>query len=198
MPLPAPQTERFTVQEYLRREAKALDKHEFDDGEILVMSGGTYRHSRIAANVIMAAGNRLVGKPCFVLESNMRIAIPTENRYVYPDASIICGEPAFDPLDENQTTILNPRVVIEVSSDSTEGYDRTWKFSSYRTLESFAEYVVISQSAPEIETYAQREDGSWIIGSHKGLAAAAGLLSVGIDLPLAEVYAGLGFEGPAT
>ena len=196
MPVSAPRTDRFTAEEYLRREAKSLDKHEYHDGEILVMTGGTYRHSRISANTIRAAGNRLDGTPCFVLESNMRVSIPAENRYVYPDASIVCGEPAFDPLDKNQTTILNPRVVVEVSSDSTEGYDRGWKFRAYRTLTSFSEYVMISQIEPAIETYARREDGLWTIGSYQGLEAVARLLSIDIDLPLAEVYAGLSFDAP--
>lgn len=196
-PVLKPAAERFTVEEYLRREEAAEEKHEYHDGEILVMSGGTYRHSRAITNVLTVASNRLAGSPCFALDSNMRVAVLTVNRWFYPDATIVCGEPEFDPTDRGQTTIVNPRVVIEVLSESTEAYDRGAKFAAYRRLESLREYVLVSQDRPEVETFLRRDDGAWLISVWAGLDAIARLRSVEVDLPLAEAYAGLTFEaGP--
>lgn len=191
MTMPAP-TQRFTPQEYLRLEQAADGvRHEFHAGEVLAMSDGTYRHSRINANTIRAVGNRLEGSPCFVLESNMRVRLEREDRYVYPDASIVCGEPRFDPLDKSETTITNPRVLIEVLSESTEAYDRGAKFTAYRDLESFEEYVLISQKDARVETFTRQSDGTWIFAAYEGLHAVALLRAQRIELPLAEVYAGL-------
>lgn len=157
------------------------------------MSGGTYRHSRIIANVIRSAGNRLDGSPCFVLESNMRVRLAVEDRYVYPDATIVCGEPQFDPLDPNQTTILNPTVVVEVLSDSTEAYDRGAKFTAYRELASMTEYVLVSQDVPQVETYLRQGDGTWSFAAYRGVENVAAFRSVRIELPLKEIYSGLAF-----
>ena len=193
------ETHRHTVEEYLRLEEKSVGKNEFHDGEILAMSGGSYEHSRITANVIGALGNRLAGSPCYVLDSNMRVRVGLGSDYVYPDASILCGDPVFDPADRNRTTVLNPRVVVEVLSDSTEAYDRGGKFALYRDVPSLAEYVLVSQRGPAIDTFRRGADGSWVFSPSAGLGAAAKLPSVGIELPLAEVYAGINFpvEQPA-
>ncbi len=192
MSLPA-KTPKITPQEYLRSEATATVKHEFHAGAVLAMSGGTYRHSRIAANLIGEIRARLKGSPCFVLESNMRVRIAGENRYVYPDATIVCGPPQFDPLDANQTTIVNPRVVIEVMSESTEAYDRGAKFNAYRELPSVVEYVLVSQDRPQIETFVRRDDGMWLFSTCSGLGVGGSLRSLSIELPLGEVFAGLEF-----
>lgn len=192
MALPAP-TQRFTPQEYLRLEEAALDKHEFHAGEILAMSSGTYRQSRFSANLILEVGARLRGSPCFVLESNMRVRIAREDRYVYPDAMIVCGQPQFDPLDPKQTTIFNPKAVIEVLSESTEAYDRGAKFTAYRTLESLKEYVLVSQLGPTVETFFRQDDGNWLFSAWQGLDAVATLRSAAVELPLKDVYAGVTF-----
>lgn len=193
MALPAP-IQRFTPQEYLRLEEKAEVKHEFHAGEILAMSGGNYRHSRIISNLIRAVGNRLDGSPCYVLESNMRVRLARDDRYVYPDSTVVCGEPQFDPLDANQTTIVNPRVVFEVLSESTEGYDRGAKFTAYRDLPSLDAYVLVAQDRPQVETFVRQSDGAWLFEPWRGLEASAKLRPLSIDLPLAEVYAGIAFE----
>src|SRR4051812_41215803 len=135
---------RYTIEEYLHFEESAVDRHEFHDGEILAMSGGTYEHSIINANVIAAVGSRLRGGPCRVAESNLRVRIGMLSKYVYPDMSIICGPPEFDPSDPKRTTVLNPRVIVEVLSESTENYDRSGKFILYRMVESHEEYVLVS------------------------------------------------------
>lgn len=192
MALPV-QKNRFTVAEYLTQEERAVERHEFHAGEILAMSGGTYEHSRIVANLIRSLGNRLDGSPGHVVDSNLRVGLDHGERYVYPDASIICGPPAFDPADAKRTTILNPKVVIEVLSDSTEAYDRGQKFAHYRTVPPMVEYVLVSQRVAAVETFFRGEDGSWSMRPVAGLDATVPLRGVPIDLPLAELYAGIVF-----
>lgn len=192
MTLPAPR-ERYTRQQYLELEAAAEVKHEFHAGEILAMSGGSYEHSRITANLIREAGLRLKGTPCFVLESNMRVRLAVDDRYVYPDATIVCGQPQFDPEDKNRTTILNPKVVIEVLSGGTEAYDRGTKFTAYRDLKSLEEYVLVSQDRPLVETFVRQAEGFWLFSAAHGQQAVVPLRSVGIEVPLSEIYAGLTF-----
>lgn len=114
-----PEKTRYTVQQYLELEAKSPTKNEFHDGEVLAMAGGTYQSSRIAMNLAALLVTRLRGSKCVPLDDNMRVRIGKQPDYVYPDQSIVCGEPVFDPNDSNQTTILNPKVVIEILSPST-------------------------------------------------------------------------------
>lgn len=196
MTVPVAKTERVSFAEYLRREERAVDKHEFHNGEMLAMSGGTYEHSRVAANLISSMANRLAGGPCFVLESNMRTRQLQDRHYVYPDALVICGEPAFDPDDRNRTTITNPTAVFEILSASTEAYDRGEKFNLYRGIEILREYVLVSQHHPLVETFLRQDDGSWSLLAYEGQGAVARLRSLDIDLPLAEVYAGIKFPPP--
>src|SRR4051812_38328840 len=158
---------RYSIAEYLEFEEKAEIRHEFHDGEILAMSGGTYRHSRINTNSMIALGNLLKGNPCHPLDSNMRVRIPSLMSYVYPDISVVCEEPQFDADDPKMTTIINPRVVIEVLSESTEAYDRGTKFDLYRQLPSLEEYVLISQQTPLVETYQRQPKGAWLLNAWK-------------------------------
>ena len=187
---------RHTVEEYLRLENRAAEKHEFRDGEILMMAGGTPRHSLIIANVIGEARNALKGKPGRVYDSNLRVRVPRSALYTYPDASIVCGAPQFDSMDTNQTTITNPRVLIEVVSPATEGYDRGEKFDGYRMLESLEEFILISQTQPSVQSFLRQPDGTWSFAWFSGLEAVAKIRCVGIDLPLSEVYAGVDFAEP--
>lgn len=184
---------RVSVSQYLHAEESAEQRHEFHDGEVLAMSGGTYEHSLIGANLIIALGRRLTGSPCRVLESNMRVRIARANRYLYPDASIVCHEPQFDPQDVKRTTIVNPRIIVEVLSDSTEAYDRGMKFNYYRELEALEEYVLVSQARPLIETFVRQNDKTWLFTTSAGLDGRVALRTVRLELPLAEVYAGVSF-----
>lgn len=183
----------YSIQEYLRLEREAHQRHEYRDGEILAMAGGTADHSLIIANFIITAGIRLKGKPCRVYESNLRVCVARKTLYTYPDASIVCGSPEFDPEDEHHTTILNPRAVIEVVSPSTEGYDRGEKFRRYRDMDSLREYVLISPSEPRAETFFRQDDGAWLFNAFSGADGSARLQSVEVDLPLADLYAGIEF-----
>jgi Uma2 family endonuclease len=185
---------RCAISDYLAMEEKATARHEFHDGEILAMSGGTYHHSCIASNLNRFLGNRLEGKPCRPLDSNMRVRIPRAAVYVYPDTSIVCGGPQFDADDPNKTTITNPRVAIEVLSDSTELYDRTTKFGLYCEIPALEEYVLVSQREPLVEAFLRQSEGGWLLNSTKGLSASLLLRSLQISIPLVEIYAGVEFD----
>jgi Uma2 family endonuclease len=144
---------RITIQEYLDREASARDEHEYHDGEIHMMAGGTYRESKVILSAGAAIHARLEGHPCQASESNTRVAVQQRSTYVYPDLTVICGEPEFDPLDKRGTTLTNPAVVVEVLSDTTEAYDRGGKFDLYRDLPTLRGYVIISTSEATVASF---------------------------------------------
>lgn len=187
----------MTVEEYLRLEVTADVRHEFRDGVAVAMSGGTYTHSLIITNLVGELRSRLKGKGCTALESNMRVRIPRRAKYCYPDVPVVSGSPEFDPAAPPETTILNPRLIVEVLSDSTEAFDRGAKFTDYREIESLREYVLVSQHAAQVEVYLRQDDGTWRFQPSAGLGATARLQSIGVDLPLDEIYAGVTFPPPA-
>lgn len=185
---------RYTVEQYLQHERDALEeRHEFRDGELVAMSGGTVVHSQIIANCLGEMRNRLKGKPCRAYDSNLRVRIARGRLYSYPDVTVICGQPIIDPDDRAGETVTNPQLVLEVLSPSTELYNRRTKFDRYRELESFRQYVLVSQESPRVETFFRRDDGSWTFDVAAGVEAIARLRSIEADLPLAEVYAGVTF-----
>jgi Uma2 family endonuclease len=191
MTRPLERPRHFTVTEYLRIEHDATDKHEFRDGEIIAMSGGTVIHSQITANVGGALWSRLRGSPCRVYDSNLRVRIKRRQLYSYPDVTVICERPEVDPDDPSGETVTNPRVVVEVLSPSTERYNRTKKFDRYRELDSFREYVLVSQDTARVETFYRQNDGTWALDVADGLGTSIRFRAIEITLPLAEIYAGV-------
>lgn len=195
---------RYTVDEYFQIDTGSEIRHEFVDGEIIDMAGGTDRHSHIIHNVNGSLWSRLRGGPCQGRDSNLRVRYGRRVQYGYPDALIICGPPQFDSAGPRQTTLLNPTVLIEVLSDSTEAYDRGLKFERYREIESFVEYVLIAADRPSIDIYRRLPSGLWTLHPYGGVEAIAAIESAKIELPLADVYAGLDFppepdmDSPAT
>lgn len=123
----------------------------------------------------------------------MRVRIPPTDRYVYPDATVVCGQPQFDPQDPNRTTIINPRVIFEVLSESTEAYDRGAKFTRYREIESLEEFVLVSQDRPLVEAYTRQSGGTWLLEASSGVDVVAALRALQISLPLSEIYADIQF-----
>jgi Uma2 family endonuclease len=184
---------RYSIQEYYQIENDSTDKHEFRDGEILAMPGGSPKHALIGLTIGSALLSRLEGKPCLPYGSDLRIRLAKSNRTVYPDVSVICGDIDYDPDDKSGHTIRNPRLIVEVLSESTEAYDRGGKFAAYRDIPSFQEYVLVSQTEPRIETFIRQEDGTWKLSFFVGLNAVAQLRSIAVDLPLAVVYARITF-----
>lgn len=182
-----------TLEEYLELELHAEIKHEYHDGEMFAMSGGTLDHSGVAANVIIALGIKLRDRPCRVFTSDMRIKIEATGLYTYPDISVVCGKPQLE--GDRKNTLLNPVLLVEVLSPSTEGYDRGTKFENYRTIPSLQEFLIVSADKPSIERYTRQEDGSWNLTEAKGREAHMPLASLSCRLELAEVYAKIEFEG---
>lgn len=167
--------------EYLAFERASPGKHEYVDGEVVAMSGGTGEHAAIAANLIRELGNMVFGRGCRVHTSDMRIKIPEVPRYVYPDASVVCTRPEYT--DDTRDTLTNPQVVVEVLSASTEAYDRGEKFASYQTLTSLTCYVLASQTKARLEVFTRRDDGGWLLrsygpGEHAELAPLGGSIEV--------------------
>jgi Uma2 family endonuclease len=182
----------YTEEEYLALEREAEEKSEYFDGEIFAMSGGTGAHSLIASGVITALSNQLRGGSCRVYNSDMRIAIQSIGKYTYPDVAVVCGQSIYR--DESNDTLVNPVLIVEVLSPSTEAYDRGEKFRPYRAIESLGEYVLVSQGEPRIESYARHND-HWVLTEAAGLDATITLNSIGCVVPLADVYAQIDWTG---
>lgn len=176
---------RLSPEEYLAFERAAEERHEYADGEIFAMSGGTIAHSAIAGNIARELGIALSGRGCLVLNPDMRIHVAATGRYVYADASVLCGKPLFH--DDRRDTILNPKLIVEVLSDSTEAYDRGDKFAGYRTIASLRTYVLASQKEPHIEIFTRQPDDSWLLRVH-GPGERAALPDVDVLLDIDRVY----------
>ena len=183
--------QRYSPADYLALERASEFKHEFFDGELFRMSGDTIEHSQIAGNVIRALGNSLADSPCRVLTSDMRIKLPT-GLYTYPDVLVVCDQPQYE--DDHTDVLLNPLVVVEVLSPTTEAYDRGKKFRHYQTCPSLREYVLIAQDRAAVDHYLrQPASGQWLLTTFESLAATMSLPSIGIGLPLHEIYAKVEF-----
>jgi len=184
-----PPPRRYTVSEYFELEAASDQKHEYRDGQIIAMAGGTESHSLIIANVIGELRSRLKDQPCRVYDSNLRVKVDRRYSYAYPDILVVCGERKFDPDDPSHITITNPKLVVEVLSPSTELSDRGEKFSYYLQSPTLEEYVMISQDKAKVETFLRQPDGTWSFAYFIGREATARLRCLQIELPLTEVYA---------
>lgn len=161
---------------------------------IVAMAGGTHDHALIATNFLREVGSALKGKPCRSYGSDLKVAILKRRRITYPDGLIICGPTEYHPdAAQSRDVVTNPRVLIEVLSTSTEQYDRTEKFDLYRDIDSFEEYVLVSQLAARVETYRRFPDGSWHFEAAAGVDAAARLGSIEVTIPLREIYTGIEF-----
>jgi Uma2 family endonuclease len=187
MPADAATKPYMSYADFLVFEEKSLTKHEWLDGIVYDMSGGTIDHSRVKANVTIVLGIQLRGKRCCVFDSDLAIRVLATGLLTYPDASVVCGLVETDP--DNKNALTNPRVIVEVLSDSTEKYDRGEKFAHYRRIPSLAEYVLVSQHEPCIEVYRQTSPGNWDL-AEKGLAGqTVTLKSLECALSVDEIYA---------
>jgi Uma2 family endonuclease len=191
------QNPRYTPEEYLRLEREATERHQYFQGEIFAMAGGSPEHSLIISNVNGGLWSRLKGSPCRVYDSNLRVRIPKTSLYTYPDVTVVCGPLQLDPLDTRGETVLNAALIVEVLSPTTEAYDRVGKFDNYQSIESLREYVLVSQNVARVEAYLRRPDGAWLYTRAAGTDAEIRLHSLEITLPLAEVYAGITFPPPS-
>lgn len=179
----APQT--YSPEEYLALERAAPYKNEFHEGRIYAMTGASRKHNLIAVNIARELSTQLKGRPCEAYIADMRVKVAEARNYYYPDVVVVCGTPTLE--DDHHDTLLNPTLLIEVLSPSTEGYDRGAKFANYRKIASLQEYLLVEQDRAHIEHY-QRQDGAWLLTEAEGLDATMALASIGCTLALGEVY----------
>jgi Uma2 family endonuclease len=182
----------LTAFEYLALERGSTIRHEYFDGERFAMTGGSLRHNQIVVNLSRELSLKLKSRPCGVYANDLRVRITESGLYTYPDVVVVCGEPQLE--DAHLDTLLNPTLIVEVLSPSTEAYDRGKKFEHYRTLESLEEYLLVAQNEPRVEQYLRQPDDRWLLAAFSGRSAALPLPSIGCELRLAEVYEKVGLD----
>jgi Uma2 family endonuclease len=183
-----------TPEMYLEAERSAEVRHEYYSGQVYAMSGGSGNHAILIAHLAASLVGALRKKPCSVTVSDMRLRVAPDGLYTYPDAMVFCGEAKY--ADARKDTLLNPTVIIEVISRSTEAYDRGFKFVQYRSLESLMEYVLVSQTEPRIEVFSRQPNGRWLLEEFVGLDAKCRLDSLHCVLELSELYEKVTFAPP--
>jgi Uma2 family endonuclease len=177
---------------YLALDRQAEFKSEYVDGYIVAMTGGSANHSRLKFDLARIVGTQLLGRPCEPFDSDLRLRVDP-NRYTYPDMMVVCGESQFE--DTTNDTLLNPTVIFEVLSPSTEAHDRGEKWGRYRQMATLQQYVLVSQDQPLVEVFTRTGD-VWTFSDARGLDAAISLESIGVMLALDAVYARIAFDGP--
>jgi Uma2 family endonuclease len=182
--MPAEPALRTSYQDYLVLERDTPSKHEYVGGMILAMAGGTPEHARLAGSIARLLGNAIEGRPCAVFSSDLRVRVVETDRATYPDLTVVCGHRQFAPDDGD--AIVNPTVLVEVLSDSTEADDRGEKFAHYRRLPSLQEYVLVAQKARRIEVY-RREGNRWVLTEY-GPGSIVELSSIEARVAVDDVY----------
>ena len=183
----------LTPEQYLEIERKAEFKSEYYQGEMFAMSGGTGNHTMLIDNLIVQLGQKLRGGHSRPFSNNMRVRIDATGLYTYPDVVVACGERRF--LDERHDTLLNPVLIVEVLSDSTEAYDRGEKFRQYRSLESLREYVLVSQKRMQVECFRRQAGEQWLLTEASHAEDRVALESIDCELRLADVYEEIELSG---
>ncbi len=181
-PMSAAPQHRSTPEEYLAFEREAEEKHEYWDGEIVAMAGASPEHNAICFNLAGALKPQLRGSGWRGFTSDQRVRVPLSHRYVYPDLTVVCGQPVFE--DDDAYTLVNPTLVVEVLSPTTENKDRGPKLFGYRTLPSLRGYLL----GTWVEHWSRQDDGRWLVTELDEVTAILDLPEVGCKLPLAEVY----------
>jgi Uma2 family endonuclease len=175
----------YTPEEYLALERRAEHRSEYVNGRVYAMTGASRTHNVITGNIFAGLHRSFRGRPCEVYQSDMRVKVSPTGLYTYPDVVALCGTPAFE--DAEVDTLVNPTVIVEVLSDSTERYDRGEKFAHYRRLRSLAEYVLVAQDRARMEHYGRRGE-QWVLTVAEKLDAELMLSALDCTLSLAEVY----------
>ncbi len=179
---------KLTVEEYLRWEKESVEKNEYYRGEIFAMAGAGARHNIIAVNMLREISLALKGKPCRPYGSDLRVHIPENTLFTYPDISIICGD--IIPSKEDTDTAILPAVIIEILSPSTKQYDRGEKFKLYREIPSLKEYIMVDAESIFIESFSINSSSHWELTEYKNTEGSLPILSVGLLLAIADIYEG--------
>ena len=177
----------LSFEDWLEGERRSLDeRYEYLAGEVFAMSGGSAEHHAIISNINRELSYQSKGRPCHVYGQGMRLQIATADAGKYPDLMALCGEQQFH--DGRRDLLLNPSLIVELLSDSTEGYDRGEKFALYRRLPSLKEYLLVAQDRVSVELCEPGDDGRWVLSTYEDLAMQVPLPSIGCELSVAEVY----------
>lgn len=182
---------RYSLEDYLALELASEEKYEYFDGEVFNMSGSP-AHERIISNVLLGLRMSLRGRGCVVFPSNLRVKVPSQSPYRYPDLTALCDAPRYENIG-GIDALTNPSLIIEVLSSSTEAYDRGEKFTHYKSIESFREYILIAQHRPHATHYFKESDGRWIHEEVNELDAHLRIMSLDCELNLRDVYENVEF-----
>jgi Uma2 family endonuclease len=183
---------RLSPEEYLALDRAAEFKSEYYDGHMYAMSGASRMHVRITTNLSGDLHQALKHGPCEVYTIDLRLRVNPNRLYTYPDITVVCGDTEL--ADDHKDTLLNPTLLVEVLSPSTEARDRGFKFAHYRHIESLQEYVLVWQSEPRVEIYRRRPTGDWLLSEVSGLESICRLDSVGCEISLSEIYYRVSFD----
>lgn len=184
MTLPAKSS--ITPEEYLALEHRAEFRSEYFNGEIFAMAGGSPEHDRITDDFMADVNRQVEGGPCETFTSNMRVKVSPTGLYTYPDGSVACGEALFD--GEAVKSLLNPVMILEVLSSSTEAYDRGGKFAHYKTIPSLIYYVLVTPDRPRVEVFMRQTDEDWLYREITGMEGNVDLTEIGCHLPMSRIY----------
>jgi Uma2 family endonuclease len=177
---------KYTIEEYLQMERASTEKHEYYKGEIFAMAGASNRHNLIASNLMGELHARLKGSPCVPLGSDMRVHIPENTLFTYPDISIFCGN--IDPFEKDEDTALHPTAIIKILSPSTKRYDRSDKFQFYREILTLKEYVLVDSEKISIEIFRLNSYQRWEPEEYKATSDTISLTSVGVFIAVTDIY----------
>lgn len=183
------QSRHYTAEEYLALEVESDIRNEYRNGEIIPMTGGTPEHNEITGNLVFLLKSALKGQPYSIFVTDQRLWIPDLDLYTYPDVMMTHRPLELKP--GRRDTVMNPILLVEVLSDSTQGYDRGDKFEAYRTIPTFQEYLLIDQYKPRVEQFVRQSESQWLFTEYKGLEAQIGLASVPVELVLKDLYEGV-------
>lgn len=184
-----------TPEAYLTFERASETKHEYLNGQISETARVNARHVLLVTNLVGELGLQLKAGPCNVYSSALRVRTAPTGLYTYPDVIVLCEEPRFS--DDQEDTLRNPALIIEVLSESTKDYDRGDKFEQYRTIDSFVEYLLVAQDRPHVEHYMRQPDGSWLLQETNNLEDTIQLKSVPCSLRMADIYSKIEFQPKA-
>ena len=179
--------QKYTIEEYLQMERASDVKHEYFQGEIFAMAGASNRHITISTNLSGELYNKLQTSPCYPYGSDMRIHIPENTLFTYPDISIICGE--INTFDKEKDTALHPTILIEILSKSTRNYDRGGKFKLYRDIPTLKEYMLVDSEHIGVEIFRINEHNHWELEEYKNLKEIVTLPAIGVSLSMEDIYA---------
>lgn len=185
---------RYTLEEYLELDRTSEERLEFWNGEVFCMSGGSEWHYEIEGNIYAFLKSRLSQRGCRVFNGNARIKVPSAPPYRYADVSALCGEAAVFEEIGGADALVNPQLLVEVLSPSTEAYDRGDKFLHYKSIPTLREYLLVAQNQPHITYLFKQDDGLWVHTDVNDMESTLTLTSLGCELPLTEIYAGVGFD----